>query len=101
VWSNQDTPIATSRQLGKNILTLLATPSASKPSGRHIAEPKETEDKIGRLLSEEKLLMLHYAIKKFLAEKKPFVRQKYSLRDLSVDVNIPTNYLSDLHQPLL
>jgi len=52
-------------------------PSASKPSGRHIAEPKETEDKIGRLLSEEKLLMLHYAINKFLADKKPFVRQKY------------------------
>jgi len=52
-------------------------PSASKPAGRHIAEPKETEDKIGRLLSEEKLLMLHYAINKFLADKKPFVRQKY------------------------
>jgi len=87
--------------LSHGVPYLPAMPSASKPSGRHIAEPKETEDKIGRLLSEEKLLMLHYAIKKFLAEKKPFVRQKYSLRDLSVDVNIPTNYLSDLHQPLL
>jgi len=59
-----------------------------------ITEPDKKIDKIGRFLSEEKLDHFNVAINKFLAEKKPFLQQKYSLRDLSVDVDISTNYLS-------
>jgi len=59
-----------------------------------ITEPDKKIDKIGRFLSEEKLDHFNVAINKFLAEKKPFLQQKYSLRDLSADVDISTNYLS-------
>jgi YesN/AraC family two-component response regulator len=59
-----------------------------------ITEPEKKNDKIGRFLSEQKLTYFDSAINKFLAEKKPFLQHKYSLRDLSVDVNISTNYLS-------
>jgi YesN/AraC family two-component response regulator len=59
-----------------------------------ITEPEKKNDKIGRFLSEEKLTHYNFVINKLLTEKKPFLRQKYSLKDLSVDVDIPTNYLS-------
>jgi len=59
-----------------------------------IAAHDKKEDKIGRFLSDDKLSHFNVAINKFLTEKKPFLRQKYSLRDLSVDVDISTNYLS-------
>jgi len=51
-------------------------------------------DKIGRFLSEEKLTHFDSTINKFLTEKKPFLQHKYSLRDLSIGVDISTNYLS-------
>ncbi len=59
-----------------------------------ITEPGKKNDKISRFLSEERLTRFNSAINKFLAEKKPFLQQKYSLRNLSVDVDISTNYLS-------
>jgi AraC-like DNA-binding protein len=59
-----------------------------------MTEPAKKNDKIGRFLSDEKLIHFDAAINKFLTEKKPFLRQKYSLRDLSADVDISTNYLS-------
>ncbi len=59
-----------------------------------ITEPEKRDDKIGRFLSDEKLAQFDLAINKFLAEKKPFLQHKYSLRDLSLDVDISTNYLS-------
>jgi AraC-like DNA-binding protein len=59
-----------------------------------VTEPEKKNDKIGRFLNEEKLTHFNLAINKFLTEKKPFLQQKYSLRDLSTDVDISTNYLS-------
>ena len=59
-----------------------------------MTEPGKKNDKIGRFLSEEKLTHFDSAINKFLTEKKPFLQHKYSLRDLSIDVDISTNYLS-------
>src|SRR6185312_10192669 len=59
-----------------------------------MTETDKKNDKIGRFLSEEKLIHFDSAINKFLSEKKPFLQHKYSLRDLSVDVDISTNYLS-------
>lgn len=59
-----------------------------------IAEPEKKDDKIGRFLSDEKLTRFNSVINQFLIDKKPFLQQKYSLRDLSVDVDIPINYLS-------
>jgi len=59
-----------------------------------ITEPGKKNDKIGRFLDGEKLTHFNLAINKFLAEKKPFLQQKYSLRDLAGDVKIPVNYLS-------
>ena len=59
-----------------------------------MTEPGEKNDKIGRFLSEEKLTHFDSAINKFLTEKKPFLQHKYSLRDLSIGVDISTNYLS-------
>src|SRR5262249_3097066 len=55
---------------------------------------EEKNDKIGKFLTEEKLAQFDSAINRFLAENKPFLRQKYSLRDLSLDVDISANYLS-------
>ncbi len=55
---------------------------------------KKKNDKIGRFLNDEKLIHFNSLVNQFLIEKKPFLQQKYSLRDLSVDVDIPTNYLS-------
>ena len=64
-------------------------------NGSHTIDARDKkDDKIGRFLSDDKLSHFNIAINKFLTEKKPFLRQKYSLRDLSVDVDISTNYLS-------
>jgi YesN/AraC family two-component response regulator len=59
-----------------------------------MTEPEKKNDKIGRFLSDDKLTHFDATINKFLTEKKPFLRQKYSLKDLSVDVDISANYLS-------
>src|SRR5689334_22214943 len=47
------------------------------------AEPEKKNDKIGRFLSEEKLSQFNSVINQFLKNKKPFLQQKYSLRDLA------------------
>jgi YesN/AraC family two-component response regulator len=59
-----------------------------------VTEPAKKNDKIGRFLNEEKLTYFNTVINRFLLERKPFLQRKYSLRDLSVDVNISANYLS-------
>jgi AraC-like DNA-binding protein len=59
-----------------------------------ITEPEKRIDKVGRFLNEEKLTHFNSLINQFLIEKKPFLQQKYSLRELANDVHIPVNYLS-------
>jgi YesN/AraC family two-component response regulator len=59
-----------------------------------LTAPEKKNDKIGRFLNDEKLTHFNFVINQFLIHKKPFLQQKYSLRDLSVDVDIPVNYLS-------
>ena len=59
-----------------------------------IPEPEKKDDKIGRVLNEEKLSHFNSLINQFLLEKKPFLQQKYSLNKLASDVHIPVNYLS-------
>ena len=56
--------------------------------------PERKIDKIGRFLNDEKLIHFNLVINQFLTEKKPFLQQKYSLRELAEDVDIPVNYLS-------
>jgi AraC-like DNA-binding protein len=57
-------------------------------------EPESKIDKIGRFLSDEKLIQFNSLINQFLMEKKPFLQHKYSLSKLAGDVHIPVNYLS-------
>ena len=57
-------------------------------------EPENKIDKIGRFLSDEKLIQFNSLINQFLMEKKPFLEHKYSLSKLASDVHIPVNYLS-------
>jgi AraC-like DNA-binding protein len=57
-------------------------------------EPENKIDKIGRFLSDEKLIQFDSLINRFLMEKKPFLQHKYSLSKLASDVHIPVNYLS-------
>ena len=59
-----------------------------------IIKPEKKNDKISRFLNDEKLSHFNSLINQFLTEKKPFLQQKYSLRDLASDVDIPVNYLS-------
>jgi AraC-like DNA-binding protein len=59
-----------------------------------ITKPEKKNDKIGRFLNDEKLTQFNSVINQFLIEKKPFLQQKYSLRELASDVDIPVNYLS-------
>ena len=59
-----------------------------------IAKPEKTVDKIGRFLTDEKMMRFDSVVNQFLVENKPFLRQKYSLRELASDVDIPMNYLS-------
>ena len=81
----------------KNPRKMIAASGQLKIAGNGsytMAALDKKDDKIGRFLSDDKLTHFNAAINKFLTEKKPFLRQKYSLRDLSVDVGISTNYLS-------
>jgi len=81
----------------KNRRKMIAASGALKIAGNGsytVTAPLQKVDRIGRFLSEEKLTHFNLAINKFLTEKKPFLQQKYSLRDLSLDVDISTNYLS-------
>jgi len=81
----------------KNPRKMIAASGALKIAGKGfyaVTAPRQKVDKIGRFLSDDKLTHFDSAINKFLTESKPFLRQKYSLRDLSVDVDISTNYLS-------
>jgi len=76
---------------------MVAASAALKIAGNGfytVTAPRQKIDKIGQFLSEEKLTYFNLAISKFLTDKEPFLQKKYSLRDLSVDVNISTNYLS-------
>lgn len=59
-----------------------------------ITESEKEKDKIGRYFSEEKVTHLDSVISQFLMEKKPFLRQKYSLSELATDVDIPLHYVS-------
>jgi YesN/AraC family two-component response regulator len=64
-------------------------------NGTHsITKSEKKNDKIGRFLNDEKLTQFNSVINQFLIEKKPFLQQKYSLRELASDVDIPVNYLS-------
>ena len=54
----------------------------------------KTDDKVGRQLTFENLKQLDKAINAFLIEKKPFLRQKYSLGEMSTDLGIPLHHLS-------
>jgi len=81
----------------KNSRKMITAPGQLKIAGNDsytITAQDKKDDKIGRFLSDDKLTHFNISINKFLTEKKPFLRQKYSLRDLSVDVDISTNYLS-------
>jgi len=81
----------------KNSRKMITAPGQLKIAGNDsytITAHDKKDDKIGRFLSDDKLTHFNISINKFLTEKKPFLRQKYSLRDLSVDVDISTNYLS-------
>lgn len=46
------------------------------------------------LLSPERMMEIDTAIKEVLNEKKPYLQQRYSLKDLAVDTNIPLHQLS-------
>ena len=46
------------------------------------------------LLDDEKMNDINTAVNKVLAEEKPFLRQKYSLKALAIDVDVPLHYLS-------
>jgi len=59
-----------------------------------ITKPEKKNDKISRFLNDEKLTRFNSVINQFLVERKPFLQQKYSLRELASDVDIPVNYLS-------
>jgi AraC-like DNA-binding protein len=60
-----------------------------------VATPTKRNNKIARfLLNKEKMNDINVAVNKYLAEEKPFLRQKYSLKALATDVNIPLHYLS-------
>ena len=59
-----------------------------------IVKPEKTDDKIGRFLTREKMMSFDSVINQFIIENRPFLRQKYSLRELASDVDIPMNYLS-------
>ena len=57
-------------------------------------EQAKKDDKITRYLDEEKSIHLDKVINTFLIDKKPFLRQKYSLGEMSKDLDIPLHYLS-------
>ena len=81
----------------KNRRRVLVGPAQLKIAGNglySITEPEKKDDKIGRVLNEEKLSHFNSLINQFLLEKKPFLQQKYSLNKLASDVHIPVNYLS-------
>ena len=81
----------------KNRGRVLVGPAQLKIAGNglySITEPEKKNDKIGRVLNEEKLVHFNSLINQFLLEKKPFLQQKYSLSKLASDVHIPVNYLS-------
>jgi len=56
-------------------------------------QPK-TDDKLGRQLNFENLKQLDKVINAFLIEKKPFLRQKYSLGEMATDLGVPLHHLS-------
>ena len=58
------------------------------------AESEKRNDAIGRFLTEEKLAHFNSVVKEFLMANKPFLQPRYSLRELSTDVDIAVNYLS-------
>ena len=72
-----------------------ASPLQIASNGMYVINKGEKKnDKVGRFLNEEKLTHFNDVINEFLIQKKPFLQQKYSLRDLASDVEIPVNYLS-------
>ncbi len=89
--------IAALLTLLKNRRRIIAATPQLKIAGNEfykITEPEKKDDKIGRFLTNERLTHFNSVINQFLLEKKPFLQQKYSLRDLADDVDIPVNYLS-------
>lgn len=46
------------------------------------------------LLTDERVKQIEEIVTRFLDEKKPFLQQRYSLKDLSVDTQIPLHQLS-------
>src|SRR5215831_14665230 len=57
-------------------------------------ERVKKDDKISRYFNEEKSVHLDKVIHGFLVDKKPFLRQRYSLGEMSRDLDIPLHYLS-------
>jgi YesN/AraC family two-component response regulator len=58
------------------------------------AQEKQKSKIVRFLQNQEKINHIDTAVNKFLSENKPFLRQKYSLKALSIDVNVPLHYLS-------
>lgn len=89
--------IAALLTLFKNRRRIIAATPQLKIAGNEfytITEQEKKDDKIGRFLTDERLTHFNSIINQFLLERKPFLQQKYSLRDLADDVDIPVNYLS-------
>ncbi len=85
--------LALSKKRGQGI----AVPSPLKMpnNGAYTAgETEKTNDSMRGFFSEEKVTHFNSAIDEFLNNNKPFLRRKYSLRNLSDDVDIPVHYLS-------
>jgi AraC-like DNA-binding protein len=46
------------------------------------------------VISPERMVEIDQIVKEVFSEKKPYLQQRYSLKDLAIDTNIPLHYLS-------
>jgi AraC-like DNA-binding protein len=86
--------LAISRKYKKNLSAKNPLKIAGSGPYSKNGHTKKT-DKIGRFFpNQEKINQTSFLINEFLVKNKPFLQQKYALRNLARDVNIPLHYLS-------
>jgi len=64
----------------------------SSPGSIHAVKEESTSQTL--LLSPQRMAEIDNIVREVLDEKKPYLRQRYSLKDLSTDTNIPLHHLS-------